>query len=215
MRQKLRLRRPTHATIVAYLALFVAVATGGAYAANTIRSSDIVDGEVRNPDLANLSVTTPKLASNAVTSTKVLNNSLAGADLAPSALTRGRTISSSCNPESATFVDCGTLEVNLTRPSRVLIIASAMWNSQDPSSTITDGTCYIAVNSALIAPGAEPGETQNISDGNAKHSLTLTNMTSPASLGAGFHTFGLVCLEENGDIVFDPTNVSVVILGSA
>jgi hypothetical protein len=214
MRRKLRTRRPSHGTVVAYLALFVALG-GTAYAANTIRSIDIVDGEVKTPDLANFGVTKPKLATNAVTTDKVLNNSLTGADLGPSALTRGRTITSSCNPDGTTFVDCGTLETNLTRPSRVLIIASAMWYSADASSTNTEGTCNIAVNSFPIDPAVSPGEIQNVSDVFRNHSLTLTNMTSPESLGPGFHTFGLVCNQGGGNIVFPATNVSVVILGPA
>ncbi len=52
------LRRPSHATVVAYLALFVAVGTGGAYAANTVRSSDIVDGQVNSADVKDQSLTT-------------------------------------------------------------------------------------------------------------------------------------------------------------
>ena len=39
--------RLTYANVVSGLALFVALATGGAYAANTVFSADIVDGEVK------------------------------------------------------------------------------------------------------------------------------------------------------------------------
>jgi hypothetical protein len=214
MRQKLR-SRLSYANVMATIAVFIGLATGGAYAANTIRSTDIVDGEVKTPDLATSAVTNPKLGPSSVASGKVLNNSLTGADLAPSALTRGRSITGFCDPESFDFVDCGTVELNLTRPSRVLIIASAMWYSDGNPSTTTDGSCHLAVNSFRISPGASPGETQDVSDLDSQHSLTLTNMTSPASLAPGSHTFGLVCDERNGDIVFNPTYVSVVILGSA
>jgi hypothetical protein len=82
MRQKLRSRRPSHATVVAYLALFVALGGTGAWATHeVILSSDIVNGEVKTPDLANLGVTNPKLGPNAVTSGKVLDNNLQGLDL--------------------------------------------------------------------------------------------------------------------------------------
>ncbi len=43
--------------VVAFLALFVAVGTGGAYAANTIGSADIIDGEVKSVDIGNRSPT--------------------------------------------------------------------------------------------------------------------------------------------------------------
>lgn len=101
--QRLRrvLRRPSHGTIVAYLALFVAVSTGGAWAAtkigasaikdNAIRSRAIKDGQVKTRDLHRRSVTASKLAANAVgnsalapdavTGDKVRDGSLGGADL--------------------------------------------------------------------------------------------------------------------------------------
>ena len=66
MTRRLRLRRPSHTTIVAYLALFAAVGTGGAYAANTIGSADIIDGEVKAADVG----------ANAVDSVRVRDNTL-------------------------------------------------------------------------------------------------------------------------------------------
>ena len=46
---------------IALLALFVALGGTGAYAANTVFSGDIVDGQVMNPDLANGAVTSAKI----------------------------------------------------------------------------------------------------------------------------------------------------------
>jgi hypothetical protein len=45
---------------VAYVALFFALGGTSAYAANTVFSSDIVDGEVKNPDIAPTAVGTGK-----------------------------------------------------------------------------------------------------------------------------------------------------------
>ena len=77
--------------VLAATAFFLALATGSAYAANTILSSDIVDGEVKTPDLATAGVTGPKLAQSAVgtdklvggavTSDKVKDGTLAGRDV--------------------------------------------------------------------------------------------------------------------------------------
>jgi hypothetical protein len=101
MLARLRSRRPSHATVVAYLALFVALGGTGAYAANTVFSTDIVDGEVKNQDLANNSVGQAKisgggvgstdLADNSVTSAKVTNDTasnggLGAVDLRPSSV---------------------------------------------------------------------------------------------------------------------------------
>jgi hypothetical protein len=80
MRKKLR-SHLTYANVTATLGLFVALSTGGAYAANTIRSSDIVDGEVKTQDLAAGGVTNSRLANNAVTTGKVTDSTLTTHDV--------------------------------------------------------------------------------------------------------------------------------------
>ena len=92
----MKFSRPSHSTIVAYLGLFIALATGTAYAANTIRSTDIVDGQVMTADLAaagvtagklaNGAVSTDKIADAAVTTAKVRNDNLTGGDVATNSL---------------------------------------------------------------------------------------------------------------------------------
>jgi hypothetical protein len=67
----LPLHHPSHATVVAYLALFMAMG-GTAYAAATIDSSDLVDESVRSVDLKN---------GAAVKSEDVVNDSVAGGGL--------------------------------------------------------------------------------------------------------------------------------------
>ena len=53
-----RLRpRLTFANVCSFLALLIALGTGSAYAANTVFSTDIVDGEVKTADLDNNAVT--------------------------------------------------------------------------------------------------------------------------------------------------------------
>jgi hypothetical protein len=106
MPARVRFSRPSHGTVVAYLALFVALGGTSAYAANTVFSEDIVDGEVKTPDLADDAVSQPKLRdgavgrpelgsavvtrekinNGAVDSTKVADNSLTGSDIVESSL---------------------------------------------------------------------------------------------------------------------------------
>ena len=78
--------RLTYANVVSSLALFLVLAGGAAYAANTVFSSDIVDGQVKTPDLANGAVANAKLAGGAVTSDKVADESLRGRDVLDNAL---------------------------------------------------------------------------------------------------------------------------------
>ena len=54
----------TFANIAAGLALVIALGTGTAYAANTVFSADIVDGEVKTPDIASNAVGTGKIGNN-------------------------------------------------------------------------------------------------------------------------------------------------------
>jgi hypothetical protein len=88
-----RLRsRLTYANVASSIALFVALGTGGAYAANTVGSADIIDesilsqdiknSEVKSTEIAGAAVTNSKLGPNAVGSGKVLDETLLAADLA-------------------------------------------------------------------------------------------------------------------------------------
>jgi hypothetical protein len=156
-----------------------------------------------------------------LTGADIKNGSLAGADLGPSALPIGRAVTKgddsggntiACDPNDTTVVDCGSLTVTLTRTSRVLVVASAMWsNKLDAPSA---GTCRIGVNGAPFGPDVHPGENQNNTSSFTEASVTLTNVTPP-NLGPGNHTFGLACREDLGDIVFEESMVSVVVLSSA
>jgi hypothetical protein len=73
--KQLFVRRPSHGTIVAYLALFVALG-GTAYAANEWTGRNIVNGSLKRVDLG----------ANSVNGNKVVNNSLKGADILESSL---------------------------------------------------------------------------------------------------------------------------------
>jgi hypothetical protein len=87
----------TYANVMATLACFGVLAGGTAYAADTVLSGDIKDGEVMTQDLANLAVTAGKLANssvgknkvagNAIDSPRVVDSSLTGTDVAADSLT--------------------------------------------------------------------------------------------------------------------------------
>jgi hypothetical protein len=71
----------TYANVASTIALFAAVGTGGAYAANTIGSSDIIDESILSQDVQNGQVTWDDLAQNAVTSSRIKDESVAGSDI--------------------------------------------------------------------------------------------------------------------------------------
>jgi hypothetical protein len=79
MLARLRSHRPSHTTIVAYLALFIAVGGGTAFAvvgANQVNSASIIDGQVKNADIG----------ANQIGPGKIVDNSLTGADINTSTL---------------------------------------------------------------------------------------------------------------------------------
>jgi hypothetical protein len=82
-------RKLTFANVCSLLALLIALGTGSAYAANTIFSSDIADGEVKTADLAINSVRSTKIATGQVQSTDVKDGSLTGDDVDESKLGLG------------------------------------------------------------------------------------------------------------------------------
>jgi hypothetical protein len=78
---RLSIKKPSPAFVIACVALFVSLGSGAAYAANTVFSTDIVDGEVKTADLGDLSVTTPKLALNSIGTGRIIDNTVSTADL--------------------------------------------------------------------------------------------------------------------------------------
>jgi hypothetical protein len=66
----------TYANVMVTLLAFIVLAGGAAYAADTVFSTDIVDGEVKNPDIA----------TNAVRSAQLQNGEVLTADIGPEAV---------------------------------------------------------------------------------------------------------------------------------
>lgn len=83
-----QLPRPqlTYANVCSTAALVLALGTGTAYAAATITSADIVDGEVKRPDIASQAVNSGKIAQQGVRAEDVLLGTLTGDQVADGAL---------------------------------------------------------------------------------------------------------------------------------
>jgi hypothetical protein len=88
----------TYANVMATMAFLIAIAGGTAYAANTIGSSDIINGQVKSPDIDNNQVqsvdvrddglsggglTGADIADSSLTSADIANGSLEESDLGP------------------------------------------------------------------------------------------------------------------------------------
>src|SRR3954452_12408535 len=93
----------TVANVCSCIALFVALGTGGAYAANTIGSDDIIDESIQSVDIKNGEVKTPDLGGNSINSAKIANGVVVNADMAVGAID-----SNSVLDESLTSSDLAT-----------------------------------------------------------------------------------------------------------
>ncbi len=94
--------RFTYANVMSTFAVFLVLTGGAAYAANTVFSTDIVNGEVKTADLANEGVTAAKIATNGVYSADVRddtlpNGGLTSADLAADSVTANEIAPGSVN----------------------------------------------------------------------------------------------------------------------
>ena len=78
--------RHFRSNVVAYLALFVALCTGSAYAANQVTSKDIAKNAVKAKHIKDGQVRSAELGTAAVTGEKVADDSLTGADIDESSL---------------------------------------------------------------------------------------------------------------------------------
>jgi len=72
--------------VCSFLALVIALGAGTAYAANTVRSSDIVDGQVMNADIGANAVSTGKINDGAVTSNDIRTDAVRSAEIAAAAV---------------------------------------------------------------------------------------------------------------------------------
>jgi hypothetical protein len=79
----MRLRRPKHGTVIAYVALFAALG-GTSYAAASLPRNSVGTSQIRNN-----AVTSSKIANNAVSSAQVRNGSLTSSDFKAGTLLTG------------------------------------------------------------------------------------------------------------------------------
>jgi hypothetical protein len=93
--------RSTLAKVCVVLAVAIALTSGTAYAAATIRSKDIVNGQVKTVDLAN----------NGVTTGKILDGTVTSGDLGPNAVNSGTVANETLTDEDLATDSVGATEI--------------------------------------------------------------------------------------------------------
>jgi hypothetical protein len=161
----LRFRRPSHATIVAYLALFVALG-GSVYAANKISGS--------------------RLKPNSVTGRQVRESSLDASQFVPASGALGRT----CGVGTAA---CAHTKLRLQRPSKIVAIGNGSWRVVDPAGGPPyDVTCNLQVDGrTFLGPEQLFGEGAILNSSDAGTPFALAGISK--KLPAGTHNVQLRC----------------------
>ena len=208
--------------LASYVVLVIALvaAPTSAYAVATIRSADIVDGQVMTVDIADDAVRSLKirngsiyhqdLAPNAVTGDRVANDSLDGTDLAfdsvtgydvnestltqvPAALQGGMGrygFSGSCDPDSATFVPCSNVQITLSKPGRLLVVGTVL------ASSGVSGSEKLYVGSCRINTDRGPIlASQDGVDGEGGGTENLTVIAVTDVFPAGTHNIWVECYQ--------------------
>jgi hypothetical protein len=150
----MKIPAPAHSTIVAYLALFVALA-GSAYAVSNVGSADIENRSIKGKDVAN-----DTLGGRQVDQAK-----LGG----PSAV--GDEQSGTCDPAPAAPADCVTRTIVLRTEGALLVVATASKSAQ-----LGSGVCVVTVDGTQSNSESLGGSE---SDG-----FALTKVTSPLDPGS-------------------------------
>jgi hypothetical protein len=208
----------TYANVMATIAVFGVLGGGAAYAANTIGSSDIINGQVKSVDIGTNQVESADvrddtlsggglgaadLGPHSVRSNEVANDSLTGTDIAesslgevPSAALGGlggeSPLANSCDPDAADgFITCAhTGTITLAAPTRVLIIGQIR---ADPEVGGGDGLgeCRVGTNAGFLP------ESEALASVKAQPDvMTMSGITGV--VGPGPIAFGLDCDELAG-----------------
>lgn len=210
--------RLTYANLMSTIAVVVAVGTGSAYAANTVFSSDIVDGEVKSVDIGNNEIGSADVKDNTINTfdvhsflgVDVVDDTLTGNDVDESTLagldaTDGYDLS--CDPDGETFLDCdASATVTLGRPMDVLVTAMTHFRGISPGAV--GGHCRLERNDVAVSNDHLIGEQLDNTFLPAAAGMQVTDVES---LSAGTYTFEVSCNQvTTGDIRFDDIRVSVV-----
>jgi hypothetical protein len=161
----MRLRRPSHATVIAYLALFVAL-SGTAMAVkkigpsglkkNAVTTKKIADSAVTTPKIANGAVSTQKLGDSAVTESKLAQDSVSGSKIQQAVIGTGKLRDAAVENEK--IADNAVTGAKVADGSLGLVKVAAVVQEAFPDPpNIATGQCDDAPN--ISVPGIQAGDS--------------------------------------------------------
>jgi len=201
----MRLQRPGHATVVAYLALLVALG-GSAYAVTKVGSRDIANDSIRSKDLRD---------EHGVRGRDVSEESLTGREVREKTLdARGFSAvahngTGGCDPDSLNPTVCAEATIQLPRAARIMMIGTGgLYSDGGPAQ----GTCQVEYD-GRFSGDISPGEvsTDN-TDAAATEAFATTGLSS--ILPSGPHTVALKCNQRVGDVEISQPFIAAIALGA-
>lgn len=202
----MKLRTPRHTTVVAYVALFAALGTSGAYAVDQITSKDIANNTIRSIDLKD---------GKAVKGRDVKPNSLGGRQIREGSLdlrhlgaTAGNK-AADCDPTSEMMIECVVTVINLPRAAPILAIGTGGAYSEGPSGARAG--CEVRVDDVPQGTEASPGEIEDNTLGGADNGFARTEVSQ--TLPVGPHKVALACRELDGDVRIATPTIAAIAIG--
>jgi hypothetical protein len=232
--KRLKGRRPSPAMTVAIAALIVALA-GTAMAAPTAIKSILNKQEKKqvkniaknqiNQAAPGLSVARANTAGRAEAATRAEAagradtaanaDALGGVELKNIVVAESVNPGGTCDPSSATLVNCATVNLTLPHEGRVFLIGTAGQIAFNNAQT--QGDCLFRVDgvnsggSVHVGNQYAPAVTGALSL-NLPNGFATTFVTGPVSAGA--HAFTLACSESVADVLFAGPQISAALVGS-
>lgn len=129
-----------------------------------------------------------------------------------------------CDPNTASFVQCGSVQLVLTREAKVLLIYGWRW-SNDGNDTLALGRCRTTRNGVDTSGDVTMGEVLNSPVGEEVPLHThdhgeFDNAAPPVvdvqgPLQPGVYSFGLRCNDQfDNDIVYSGIRIAALVMGS-
>ena len=196
------------------LALFLVIAGGTAYAANTIGSSDIIDGQVMRVDLADEAITSAKIGQKQIRSVDVSELSQ---------FTEAARGSGSCTDDAHLQGICASANITLQRAGKLLLNATGEWHTASLDDTSgpgsdSDNTTWVMGNCQLFVDGTAVGTAQDVGErsesGPPNHpfggTMALTGLSN--SVAVGSHNVFVGCDETDGDLDWSQVNLTAALV---
>ena len=219
--------RPSHATVVAYLALFIALASGTAVAAKKITADKLAKNAVTTKKIADGAVKTDKIANDAVTGVKIANGAVGENQIDSDAVTANKLAQNSVgtNKIRDEAVESGKLAAGAVTEGKIgndavvgsKVAAGSLDLSDyaravvdiapDPADPINAGTCeLIEVPAPQLQTGDLPVLLWPAFEGDARLSAVAVTPTTSPGLSV------LVCNYSGVNINAGPLPLKVALL---